>query len=186
MTINERMAAGRALLRTCGADGIDHPGGTLLAHLTRVATLLAEWGAEDDIQLAGLCHAAYGTDGFDVALLGLGERAVLAEAIGEAAEALVYLYGSCDRQQTYAQLAQPIVTFTDRFENTQHTPPSSHIHAFVEITAANECDVLSHNGDLARRSGDELTQLFADCGTYLSEPARAAWATPPNTAGSAP
>lgn len=90
MTNDGRMDAGEALLRTRGADSIDHPGGTLLAHLVRVASLLAEWGADDDVQLAGLCHAAYGTDGFGVALLGLDERALVIEAIGQNAEALVY------------------------------------------------------------------------------------------------
>lgn len=149
MTIDGRMEAGKALLRTLGADGIDHPGGTLLAHLMRVAKMLEEWGADEDIQLAGLCHAAYGTDGFDVALLSLNERAVLAETIGDTAEAVVYLYASCDRKQTYAQLAQPVVPFANRFDNTRHTPPPSDIHAFVEITAANEWDVLHHNKELA-------------------------------------
>ncbi len=186
MTIDGRMVAGEALLRARGADDIDHPGGTLLAHLIRVAVMLKKWGADGDIQLAGLCHAAYSTDGFDVALLSQGERAVLAEAIGDTAEALVYLYASCDRQQTYAQLAQPVLTFTDRFDNTQHTPPASAIRAFVEITAANEWDVLHHNEELALRYGAELTQMFADARRYLSEPARNAWRTPPNSAVSAP
>ncbi|MEU0678020.1 DUF6817 domain-containing protein [Streptomyces sp. NPDC006172] len=52
----------------------------------------AAWGADPDVQLAGLCHAGYGTDGFDGSLLGITERWVLAELIGDRAEALVYLY----------------------------------------------------------------------------------------------
>lgn len=175
MTIDGRMDAGEALLRTRGAGGIDHPGGTLLAHLVRVASLLAEWGADDDVQLAGLCHAAYGTDGFGVALLGLDERALLVEAIGQSAEALVYLYASCDREQTYPQLPQPVVTFRDRFDGMRRTPPQSAVHAFVEITAANELDVIRNNHELARRYGAALAQLFADAGKHLSEQARTAW-----------
>ncbi len=35
------------LLVERGADGIEHPGGTLLAHLRRVASLLEQWGADD-------------------------------------------------------------------------------------------------------------------------------------------
>ncbi len=185
MTTNGRMEAGEALLRDRGADNMEHPGGTLLAHLQRVSRLLAHWGADDDIQLAGLCHAAYGTDGFDVALLSLHERALLAEAVGGTAEALVYLYASCNRQHTYPQLSQSIPTFTNRFDGTWHTPPHADIRAFVEITAANEWDVLRHNEQLARRYGAELTQLLSDAGRYLSEAARTAW-TPPNSAGSAP
>lgn len=82
MTINDRSSAAQALLHARGANNMEHPGGTLFAHLGRVRTMLAEWGADEDVQLAGLCHAAYGTDGFAVALLALNERPVLAEAIG--------------------------------------------------------------------------------------------------------
>jgi hypothetical protein len=43
-------------LRDRGADTIDHPGGTLLAHLNRVADTLASWGHDADLQLVGLAH----------------------------------------------------------------------------------------------------------------------------------
>lgn len=52
-----------------------HPGGTLLEHLIRVRLQLAAWDAEPAIQAAGLCHAAYGTDGFGETLLALADRA---------------------------------------------------------------------------------------------------------------
>jgi hypothetical protein len=42
-------------------------------------------------QSGGLCHAAYGTDGFSTALLRLDERFMLAEMIGAETEQLVYL-----------------------------------------------------------------------------------------------
>ncbi len=175
MATDDRDDAAEALLRARGAEGIDHPGGTLLAHLRRVSRLLAEWGADRDVQLAGLCHAAYGTDGFGIALLGLDERVLLVEAIGERAEALVYLYASCDREATYPQLSKPVVIFTDRFDGSQRAPTPSALRAFVEITAANELDVVRHNDELAREYGAQLAQLFADAGTHLSEPACQAW-----------
>lgn len=52
------------LLREFGADTIAHPGGTLLTHLQRVQARLATWKARPALQLVGLCHAFYGTDGF--------------------------------------------------------------------------------------------------------------------------
>ncbi|WP_207938683.1 DUF6817 domain-containing protein [Actinomadura darangshiensis] len=171
----DRRAAAETWLRTRGADGIDHPGGTLLAHLGRVRTLLAEWGAAGDVQLAGLCHAAYGTDGFDVALLPPDERPVLAEVIGPEAEALVYLYGGCDRGRTYPELARPVVTFTDRFGGGRHVPPESDLRAFMEITAANELDVVRHNCELADRHGAALAALFDRTRRHLSAPATHAW-----------
>src|SRR5260370_35543457 len=95
MTIDDRSTAAEALLQARGANNIDHPGGTLFAHLGRVRTVLAGWGADEEVQLAGLCHAAYGTDGFGVALLAMSERPVPAEATGPAAEAQVVPSPTC-------------------------------------------------------------------------------------------
>jgi catechol 2,3-dioxygenase-like lactoylglutathione lyase family enzyme len=163
----------QALLRARGAGETEHPGGTLLDHLNRVARLLAEWGAGPDLQAAGLCHAMYGTDGFDHALMGTDERALLAELIGERAEALVHLYAGCDRAVVYPRLAseRPVV-FRDRFTGREHTPSPPDVRAFVEITAANELDVLAHNPDLAERHGATLHGLFTRARDMLSAPAR--------------
>lgn len=89
-----------ALLRALGAEGMAHPGGTLLAHLRRVQARLAVWRARPALQLAGLCHAFYGTDGFPTGLLPVDRRTDLAAVIGAEAEAIVYLYASCDRKAT--------------------------------------------------------------------------------------
>ncbi|AUG80154.1 hypothetical protein CFP65_5452 [Kitasatospora sp. MMS16-BH015] len=160
------------LLRARGADKTKHPGGTLLDHLNRVARLLADWGAGPDLQAAGLCHAMYGTDGFDHALMGTDERALLAELIGDRAEALVHLYASCDRSVVYPRLAsaRPVV-FRDRFTGREHTPSPPDLRAFVEITAANELDVLAHSTDLADRHGPALHRLFTHSRDLLSAPA---------------
>src|SRR5690349_12545100 len=99
-----------------GADRIDHPGGTLYGHLRRVADVLAGWSAQEEVRLAGLCHAVYGTDGFDRSLLSAGDRKTLRDVIGEDAEALVYLYACCDRRTVYPRLdGRTPVEFTDRF-----------------------------------------------------------------------
>lgn len=55
--------AAQALLIAHDAQHVAHPGGTLLEHLLRVSGQLAQWGAAAQVQLAGLCHAVYGTDG---------------------------------------------------------------------------------------------------------------------------
>jgi hypothetical protein len=162
-------------LRDHGAGEIGHPGGTLLEHLRRVAGLLASWGADEDVRLAGLCHATYGTDGFDRALLDVSRRAELRAVAGERAERLVYLYGSLDRGFVYPRLRDPVVVVRDRFTGTEHEPSEEDIRAVVEITAANELDVVGHNADLARRYGDQLTRLFERCRGRLSAEARKAW-----------
>ncbi|MFI0961226.1 VOC family protein [Streptomyces sp. NPDC021080] len=156
-------------LRARGAGRMPHPGGTLLGHLVRVARLLAEWGADPVVQVAGLCHAAYGTDGFDQSLLGVTERGTLAELIGNQAESLVHLYASCDRAVVYPRLGgvQPVV-FRDRFTGREHTPADADLRAFLEITAANELDVMAHSRDLAARYGPALYRLFARSRDLLS------------------
>jgi hypothetical protein len=157
------------LLRSAGAGHMPHPGGTLLDHLRRVARLLAEWGADPVVQVAGLCHATYGTDGFGPRLLPHTERGTLAALIGTREEALVYLYGSCDRDFVYPRLGRrgPVV-FRDRFTGDEYVPAEVDLRAFAEITAANEVDVLAHNADLAARYGADLRRLFTRCRDLLS------------------
>ena len=169
-----RDAVTRFLL-THGAGDIEHPGGTLFEHLQRVAGTLAAWGAGEDVQLAGLCHATYGTDGFGTALLEIARRAELRQLIGARAEDLVYLYGSLDRGATYPRLGDATVVVRDRFTGQEHEPSEEDIRAVVEITAANELDVVEHNAELARKYGTQLRGLFERAGDRLSEPARQAW-----------
>ncbi|MEE4419022.1 DUF6817 domain-containing protein [Streptomyces bugieae] len=162
-------------LRARGADRMPHPGGTLLHHLRRVAQLLGDWGADTTVQIAGLCHAAYGTDGFAPTLLDVTERPALSQLIGERAEALVYLYASCDRGVVYPRFGsdRPVL-FRDRCTGQEHTPPEPDLRAFLEITAANELDVLTHHTDLARRHGPSLYRLFTRSYDLLSTAAQEA------------
>ncbi len=136
------------LLEQRGAGTIAHPGGTLLAHLVRVADLLASYGAGPELVTAGLAHAAYSTDGFDTALFQLDERALLAQTIGTVAEDLVYRYAATDRQPFFRQLGQPLVVWTDRFTGASVTLDPPDVAPLVELTVANELDVMA-NSDTA-------------------------------------
>lgn len=162
-------------LRDRGADDMPHPGGTLLGHLGRVQGMLAEWGADADVRAAGLCHAAYGTDGFAHGLLAVADRATLVALIGERAEALVYLYASCDRGAVYPRVdGTKEFAFRDRFTGRELSTPVDQLRAFFDITAANELDVLAHNAELTERYGPSLRALLTRAGTLLSPAARAA------------
>ncbi|MCD9874971.1 DUF6817 domain-containing protein [Streptomyces guryensis] len=169
----ETQAAIEEFLRGHGADQLPHPGGTLLAHLLRVQGLLAVWEAGPALQAAGLCHAAYGTDGFAPTLLPLTERATLVALIGEPAEALVYLYAGCDRATVYPRVdGTTAVTFRDRFTGREHHPSPAALRAFFELTAANELDVLTHNAELAKQHGPGLYGFLKRAGPLLSPAAR--------------
>jgi len=172
------IAGAEDLLRERGAATIEHPGGTLLDHLGRVRHQLDEWGASLEVQLAGLCHACYGTDGFGVSLLEITERPCLIEVIGSEAEGFVYLYGSCDRAYAYPQLASFPVEFRDRFTDTLTWPDRRAVDAFMEITAANELDVVVHNLAIAVECGPELQELFIRAHGHLTAAAQQAWSDP--------
>lgn len=156
------------LLLARGADRLEHPGGTLYAHLQRVDALLSDWRARPELRLAGLCHAFYGTDGFSTALGDPGRRGELTEAIGVAAEHLVYMYASCDRSRSYPHLTAANGPFTDRFSGTVHRPQPAHRRDFAELTVANELDVLAASPSLRAAHGHTLIDLFTTWRPLLS------------------
>jgi hypothetical protein len=148
-----------------------------LAHLQRTAAMLADWRASETLCIAGLCHAAYGTDGFNQALLELSERARLARAIGAAAEDLVYFYASCDREFTYAGLVDGTLGFRDRFTGTVSVPERDRMRQFMELTFANEIDVARHSTpSFVRDVWPKLVALFSRCEPLVSPAAARAFA----------
>ncbi|WP_030677398.1 DUF6817 domain-containing protein [Streptomyces sp. NRRL B-1347] len=163
-------AADRALelLHERHADDIPHPGGTLLAHLRRVQARLASWNARPALQLAGLCHAFYGTDGFPTALLPLERREEVAALIGTEAEAVVYLYASCDRKATYPLLHRADAPFQDRFTGRASHPGPQLRRDFAELSAANELDLAHVDAEFRDAYGRELFALFSRLKDSLS------------------
>jgi hypothetical protein len=136
------VAAALALLDELGAGDIAHPGGDLRSHLIRTHDALRAWSAPDDVCLAGLIHAAYGTDGFPRALMPLDERPRLRSLVGEAAEAIVYRYCSCARQASYARLGEAPWPMTDRFTGDVVLLDRDEASAFAVLTIANERDIV--------------------------------------------
>lgn len=150
----------RRWLRQRGAETIQHPGGTLYAHLCRVHDRLAELGCGVDAQLAGLAHAVYGTDGFDVTLLDRNDRATLRNLIGNDAEALVYLYGACDRRRTWRELATT-GEVVDRFTDQTWRLSPGQMRPFVDLSIVNELDVIEQDPSSADKHGGYFRSLFA-------------------------
>ncbi|MFE2878955.1 DUF6817 domain-containing protein [Streptomyces roseus] len=177
-----------ALLRELGAGSLDHPGGTLLAHLERVHARLGAWGARPALRLAGLCHASYGTDGFATALLPVTRRSELAAVIGAEAEEIVYFYACCDRAASYPTLAaddpagadaaddeavsSAAPAFRDRFTGHIHSPDRQSRRDFAELSAANELDLAVIDPAFRAAHGPGLRALFTRLRGLLSEPAR--------------
>jgi hypothetical protein len=159
------------LLTDRGAAQVAHPGGTLLDHLVRVSARLASYGAPSDLVAAGLVHAAYSTDGFDTALLPLTDRPLLSEVVGAPAEDLVYRYAATDRVPFYRQLGQPLVVWTDRFTQVSVTLDPADVAPLVELTVANELDVVLHAPEVRAEYGPSLWALLSRAREAMSAPA---------------
>ncbi|MDN5794050.1 MAG: hypothetical protein L0H22_13450 [Brevibacterium aurantiacum] len=175
MTTDSDFESAEAFLEEYQAGEVKHSGGTLLSHLRRVRDQLAAWGAPLNLQLAGLTHAAYGTDGFATALMPIDRRDVLTDAIGTEPEQSVYLYGSCTRSSAYPQLDAEAVEFTDRFTGHRRTVQDVELRGFVELTAANDLDLVTYSPTFAARNGETLRALFQRAHHHLTPAAKAAW-----------
>lgn len=149
----------RAWLRRRGADTIDHPGGTLYAHLSRVHDRLGRLGSGAEVRLAGLAHAVYGTDGFDLVLLDPADRTTLRNLIGASAERLVYLYGACDRGRTWRRLADTGEVW-NRFTDQVESLDPALLQPFVDISIVNELDVVEQDSAVAEKYGAYFRSLF--------------------------
>jgi hypothetical protein len=150
----------KAWLRERGAGEIPHAGGSLYTHLDRVHDRLAALGLDIDVQLAGLTHAAYGTDGFSATLLDVADRAVLRALVGVRAEEQVYRYGGCDRGRTWRALPET-GEIRSRFTGTVEAPTPEQLRAFVDLSIVNELDVAEHDPEIVRRYGDYFRGVFA-------------------------
>ncbi|RKN39331.1 DUF6817 domain-containing protein [Micromonospora endolithica] len=159
----------RAWLRSRGTETIQHPGGTLYAHLCRVEERLADLGHGADLRSAGLTHAAYGTDGFGLALLDWSDRATLRNLVGHAAEALVYLYGACDRRSSWQGLAAT-GEVTDRFTGRVVRLDADQLTPYVDLSVVNELDVIEQDPSLLDRHGDYFRGLFRSWAPVVSPP----------------
>lgn len=120
---------------------------TLLAHLAGTEELLRRWNCPDEIAIAGLCHAAYGTDGLVSPLVELDGRSTLRALIGDRAEAHVYRYGCCDRRVVYPQLGGGEVRWRDRFDGREWAVGEDDVSAFVLLTWANALEAAAAGTD---------------------------------------
>lgn len=145
-----------------GGNRIAHPGGTLAAHLARVADKLRAWGAEDTIIDAARLHAGYGTDGFAVAIASTSSRAEVVSVVGAASEALIDLYCVCDRKASYGSWATKTPVVVERDGCDTRPIAKDTCRALIEMTVANELDVMTHDAGLASHYGPALLAQFRE------------------------
>jgi pimeloyl-ACP methyl ester carboxylesterase len=155
-----------------GTERISHPGGTLARHLHRTASLLRDWQSPAWLVDAAHLHAAYGTDGFALALTDARSQATLESLVGARAENLIRLYGCCERTRSYPTWATQAPIVFDRETGAAIPIDAAQRAALIELTVANELDVLAHDPGISERHGAELLRLFTEWRPLMSE---AAW-----------
>jgi hypothetical protein len=93
--------------------------------------------------------------------------------IGQEAEEIVYFYASCDRAAVYPQLGRAArVRFRDRFTGAGAEATDSQLQAFLELTFANEIDVVSTTVGWRRSDWEQLIDLLSRCEGMVSDGAR--------------
>ena len=191
----------RGYLAGHGAHATPHCSSTLLEHLEGTCDLLEAWGSDDHVAVAGLLHTAYGTEGFPYAFHGTGDRASFIEIADREVESLVYFYGSCDRgflypqlkrlacgsRRTLAERAWSLVArsvgisrardleFRDRFDQRILRPDRALFRDFLELTLANELELIRRAHPLPEAARRHWDQLFRPCLPLLGAAANAAF-----------
>ena len=120
---------------------------------------LAALGQGPDLCLAGLTHAAYGTDGFGVTLLDLDRRETLRALVGPAAETQVYRYGAGDRGLTWRHLART-GELHDRFTGSVEALDPAGLRAFADLSIVNELDLVEQDPTVGERYGGYFREIF--------------------------
>jgi len=92
----------------------------------------------------------------------------LAAVIGVEAEAVVYLYASCDRKATYPALGRADAAFHDRFTGRSSIFEPQSRRDFAELSAANELDLADTDPAFRDKWGPELLALFTRLQDSLS------------------
>jgi len=163
-------------LTTMGAGEFVHVVGTLAPHLQGTAALLERWGNRETLCLAGLYHAVYGTAGIHGALVSHERRSLIADAIGTEAEAIVYLYGACDRDAFHPRIGTAHATqFVDRFTRSEYSIAQSAFADFCELTLANEFDLARSSAAFAAKHGRSLARLAERMRGHVSDAALGAF-----------
>lgn len=126
-----------ALLRELNTDAHAHTDGTLLDHLRGTHKLLAIWGNEPDVCLAGLFHSIYGTQSYNMQSASIDDRLRIRKAIGMRAERLAFLFCVSRRAQFFDEISKEASSLFDRIHE-EHIPVSQEdLRDLIEMEVAN-------------------------------------------------
>jgi hypothetical protein len=163
-----------AALEALGAGDFAHLNGTLMEHFIGVHDLLREWSARTALCRAGLFHAAYGTAGFEAAMVDRSRRSEIVALLGQEVEQIVYAYCACDRARTWEQIGRSTcVRLVDRFVGVETEMTDADLRDFCELTAANELQIAIANPGFRNDNREFFVDLFERMRLWLSDAAQA-------------
>ena len=120
--------------------------------------MLERDGAPPHVCLAGLCHSIYGTNIFKQASVPMQERARVVKRIGSEAEALAYIFCSCNRPTALLEAVDRGIPYwlTNRNDDYPMSLTSSMMRDLLRIEYANlqeqgSTQVLPRVADALRR-----------------------------------
>lgn len=131
-------------LHTIGAHQVPHSGRTLLDHLTGTYELLTQWGSNEATCVAGLFHSVYGTQTFGHSLLDHDQRNHVRSMIGDAAEQLVFLFSTTDRDSFFENIGAADILLLNGVNGEFIDVPPETLSALVEIEVANTLEQIPH------------------------------------------
>ncbi len=160
-------------LKDLGVGEFAHLNGNLEEHLLGTFSLLEKWKNPQFVSVAGLYHAVYGTQ--PMKALGIphndyspSDRPKIRKIIGSRAEALVYLYGACDRDYFYPQIGSRSTLYRDRFTGAETAlAPRIQCH-LLEITMANELEICQSSSAFMEQNRSSFVDLFDRFESYVS------------------
>ena len=156
-------------LARLGAGEFEHINGNLIQHLQGTRDLLKSWSASEELQDAGLYHAAYGTAGYDEKLVSLMQRDEISKIIGHKAEELVYEYCACDREFFWPKIGvENDLIFKNRFTGKTYKLDQHLLNHFCELTVSNELEIAIDNPDFIQQYGSSLHKVFVNMKSHLS------------------
>lgn len=159
-----------------GADKTPHRSdGMLLEHLVGTYNILADWGNDKTLALAGLFHSVYGTKSFKTQTLGLQFRDDVRALIGEDTEALVYVFCCINRGELRGLASKAKLELFDRFEQIHFTISPAMLKNLMEIESANIYEQIINTPQIPEKDLLGIMFLIEKDKLQLSERAYSAW-----------
>ncbi|UXI66265.1 DUF6817 domain-containing protein [Tahibacter amnicola] len=163
--------AALALLDQFDGANSAHSDRTVRDHVIGTRDLLFDWGLDEALRAAALCHNVYGTATFAGAAT-LAQRDTVRAAVGPAVERLVYLFCRVRHRSLFDATTPSAIRFRDvpaeALDGVDH-------RALLHLVLANTLDQFPSRWWVGRAVQTLQAPMWKRVERLLAEPARARW-----------